>query len=87
LCYIWQTIAGPIHYYLDDPLLAYWFPQSDDFYETGAYNFIRNNKSGHPMDHQTTLIAWVQSIVIKHCILGKEILFEDKITMSVSTGT
>jgi hypothetical protein len=72
LCLIWQTIPGPIHYYLDDPLLV--FPQSDDF-STTACNFIRNNEPGHLTDHQTTLIPWVQSNVIKHYVLGKEVLF------------
>jgi hypothetical protein len=67
-------IAGPIQYYLNDPLLAYWFPQSDDFYTT-ACNFIRNNEPGLPMDHQTALIPWVQSTVIKHYVLGKQVLF------------
>jgi hypothetical protein len=27
------------------------------------------------MDHQTTLIPWVQSIVIKHNVIRKEVLF------------
>jgi hypothetical protein len=67
-------IAGPICYYLDDLLLVSWFPQPDDFYTT-ACNFIRNNEPRHLMDHQTTLIPWVQSIVIKHDVLGKEVLF------------
>ena len=75
LCYIWQMIAGPIHHYLDNPLLAYWFPKSDDFYTT-ASNFIRNNEPGQPTDDQTALIPWVQSIVIKHYVLGKEVFFQ-----------
>jgi hypothetical protein len=74
LCYIWQMIAGPIHYYLDDPLLLYWFPHSDNFY-TQAHNFIQTHKPGHHRDYQTTFIPWVQSIVIKHYVLGKEVLF------------
>jgi hypothetical protein len=40
LCSVWQTIAGPIFYYLDDPLWAYWFPQSDYFRST-ALNFLQ----------------------------------------------
>jgi hypothetical protein len=60
-------IAGPVCYYLDNPLLVYWFPQSDDFYTT-ACNFIRNNEPGHTTDHQNALIPWVQSIVIKHTL-------------------
>jgi hypothetical protein len=86
LCYIWQTIAGPIHYYLNSPLLAYWFTQLDDFYTT-ASNFFRNNKPGLLTDNQTALIPWVESIVIKHYVLGKDILFADKITTLISTGT
>jgi hypothetical protein len=43
LCYVWQMIAGPIHYYINNPSLAYWFPKSDDFYTT-ACNFIRKNE-------------------------------------------
>jgi hypothetical protein len=27
------------------------------------------------MDHQTTVIPWVQSVVIKHYVLGTEVLF------------
>jgi hypothetical protein len=73
-CYIWQMIAGPICYYLNNPLLAYWFPQSDDFYTT-ASNFIRNNKPRLPTNHQTAFIPWVKSVVIKHYVLGKEVLF------------
>jgi hypothetical protein len=41
-CAVWQMIAGPIHHYLDNPLLVYWIPKSDDFY-TKASNFLRNN--------------------------------------------
>jgi hypothetical protein len=73
LCYVWQMIAGPICYYLNNPLLAYWFPQSDDFYTT-ASNFIRNNKPRLPTNHQTAFIPWVKSVVIKHYVLGKEVL-------------
>jgi hypothetical protein len=86
LCYIWQTIAGPNHYYVNNPLLAYWFTQSDDFYTT-ASNFFRNNKPGLLTDNQTALIPWVESIVIKHYVLGKDILFADKITTLISTDT
>jgi hypothetical protein len=67
-------ITGPIHYYLDNPLLAYWFPQSD-YFDTTACNFIWNYEPGYQMDHQTTLIPWVQSIVIKHNVIRKEVLF------------
>jgi hypothetical protein len=68
-------IAGPVHHYLDNPLLMYWIPKLYDFYTT-ASNFLRNNNPGQPTDNQTTLIPWVQSIVIKHCALGKEIFFQ-----------
>ncbi len=74
MCYVWQMIAGPICCYLNNPLLAYWFPQSDEFYIT-ASNFIRNNEPRLPTDHQTALIPWVPSVVIKHYVLGKEVLF------------
>jgi hypothetical protein len=77
LCYIWQMSAGPIHYSLDDSLLEYWFPsQSDNFY-IQAHNFIWTHEpAGHYRDYQTTLIPWVQSIVIKHYVLVKEKLFQ-----------
>ena len=68
-------IAGPIHHYLDNPLLAYWIPKLDDFYTT-ASNFLRNNEPGQLTDDQTALIPWVQSIVIKHYVLGKEVFFQ-----------
>jgi hypothetical protein len=55
-------------------LLASWFPQSDDVYTT-ASNLIRNNEPALLTDHQTAFIPWVQSIVIKHYLLGKEVLF------------
>jgi hypothetical protein len=67
-------IAGLIHYYLNNPLLMYWFPKSDDFCTT-ASNFNRNSKPRWLTDHQTASIPWVQSIVIKHYILGKEVFF------------
>jgi hypothetical protein len=68
-------IAEPIHHYLDNPSLAYWFPKLDKFYTT-ASNFIRNNKHELLTDDQTALIPWVQSIVIKHYVLGKEVFFQ-----------
>jgi hypothetical protein len=70
-----QAIAGPIHHYLDNPLLVHWFPKSDDFYTT-ASNFIRHNKPKQLTDDQTILIPWVQSILIKHYILRKEVGFQ-----------
>jgi hypothetical protein len=75
LCYVWQMLVGPIHHYLDNPLLTYWIPKSDNFYTT-ASNFLRNNEPGQPTDVKTTLIPWVQSVVIKHYILGKEVFFQ-----------
>jgi hypothetical protein len=41
-----------------------------------AVNFIRHNEPKQPTANQTALIPWVQSIVIKHYILGKEVFFQ-----------
>jgi hypothetical protein len=67
-------------------LLAYWIPKLDNLYTT-ASNFLRNNEPGQPTDNQTALIPWVQSIVIKHYVLGKECFSEAKIATLTSTGT
>ncbi len=45
LCYIWQPIAGPIWWYIDDPLLEFWFP--DTFY-TAASDFMHLNPQTWP---------------------------------------
>jgi hypothetical protein len=37
---------------------------------------FRNNKPGQLTDNHTALIPWVQSIVIKHYALGKEVFFQ-----------
>jgi hypothetical protein len=52
--------------------LEFWFPEA--FYAT-ASNFIQNHKPNLCTEDQTILIPWVQSIVIKHYILGKEVFF------------
>jgi hypothetical protein len=67
-CYIWHAIAGPILHYINDPLLEFWIPEA--IYTT-ASNFIWNHEANLCMEDQTTLIPWVQSIVIKHYVLGK----------------
>jgi hypothetical protein len=36
LCYIWHTLAGPIHHYFGNPLLKYWFDKMDNFYTTAS---------------------------------------------------
>jgi hypothetical protein len=72
LCYIWHAIAEPIQHYIDDPLLEFWFPEG--IYTT-AGDFIQNHESDLCTEDQITLIPWIQSIVIKHCILGKEVFF------------
>jgi hypothetical protein len=65
-CYIWHTLAGPIHNYLNNPLLQplfkYWFPEMDDFYTT-ARHFLEDDTEQVTSD-QMALIPWVQSIVI-----------------------
>jgi hypothetical protein len=38
-------------------------------------NFGHAHDLGLNMGHQTALIPWVQSVVIKHFVLGKETLF------------
>jgi hypothetical protein len=54
----------------------YWIPKLDNFYTT-ASNFLQNNKPKQLADDHTTLVpAWVQSIVIKHYVLGKEVFFQ-----------
>jgi hypothetical protein len=40
-----------------------------------AHAFIWTHEPGH-RDHQITLIPWVESIVIKHNVLGKKVLFQ-----------
>ena len=74
LCYVWHMIAGPIHHYLDNPLFEYWFHKMDDFYTT-ASNFLKD-EPGQLTNEQTALIPWVQSIVIQHYVLGKEVFFQ-----------
>jgi hypothetical protein len=61
-----------IWHYIDDTLLEFWFPKA--IYTTTS-NFIWNHKPDLCTEDQTTLIPWVQSIVIKHYILGKEVFF------------
>jgi hypothetical protein len=69
LCYIWHTLAGPIQHYLDNSLFEYWFCKMDVFYTT-AKNFLKD-VAGEQSSKQTSLIPWVQSIVIQHYVLGK----------------
>jgi hypothetical protein len=71
LCYIWQIITGPT------PLLwqataRVWFTET--IYMHGS-KFVHAHDLGLNMGHQTALIPWVQSVVIKHFVLGKEMLF------------
>ncbi len=73
LCYIWKAIAGPIQWYIDDPLLEFWFPA---IFYTAASDFIQIHEPGLHRDNQTALIPWIQTIVIKHYILGKEVFFQ-----------
>jgi hypothetical protein len=53
--------------------LEFWIPEA--IYTT-ASNFIWNHEANLCMEDQTTLIPWVQSIVIKHYVLGKEVFFQ-----------
>jgi hypothetical protein len=46
----------------------------DDLYTT-ASNFLKDDP-GQPTNKQTELIPWVQSIVIQHYILEKEVFFQ-----------
>jgi hypothetical protein len=74
LCYIWHMIAGPIYHYLDNPLFEYWIHKMDDFYTT-ASNFLKD-EPGQLTNDQTALIPWVQSVIIKHYVLRKEVIFQ-----------
>jgi hypothetical protein len=53
--------------------LEFWFPKA--IYTT-ASDFIWNDEPDLCTEDQTALIPWVQSIVIKHYVLGKEVFFQ-----------
>jgi hypothetical protein len=72
VCYVWHMIVRPIGCFVGLLELDYWFPT--DFYEL-ANNFIWTHEPGIHMHHYNTLIPWVQSVVIKHYVLGREVFF------------
>jgi hypothetical protein len=47
LCFVWLSLPGPIHKYLNNPLsqhlFKYWFLETDDFYTT-ARDFLQHNR-------------------------------------------
>jgi hypothetical protein len=57
-------------------LFKYWFPETHDFYTT-AINFFDDDTEQVTGD-QTALIPWVQSIVIRHYILGRMVYLQNE---------
>jgi hypothetical protein len=73
---MWHALAGPIQNYLNNPLFKYWFPETHDFYTT-ARNFFDDHTEQVTGD-QMALIPWVQSVVIRHYILGRMVYFQNE---------
>jgi hypothetical protein len=73
LCYVGHALAGPIRNYLKNPLFKYWFPETHDFYAT-ARHFL-DDDTEQVTGKQTALIPWVQSVVIRHYVLGRRMVF------------
>jgi hypothetical protein len=63
-----------IQSYFDEPLLEYWSPMT--FTHSAATSSWLTNLDSTWSTRCTTLIPWVQSIVSKQYILGKEVLFQ-----------